>query len=327
MSIYSPVTDFAILSVFSRVGLFNFRQVHQLMIEISEPEYSWNFMELLKISTVTYFLKFLLTMLSDWACLILLLGFLVVLAYQHCVKLWPFLLQFVQYVFFLTGQNPIYHNGNMVRAVSLTYWCFFIAGFRTWDLPFVFLTGIGRWIASDFSNLSHTWFLDRFWVTIDRNNSLTVLCQFLKSQSLFVFKLGQYPSSDFGVFFFSASLKSLQSLFTDIANVRKCCLLSLTVFRHFQRFWNKVVLGPNSFDGSLIVSEKSKSVVFLGNMKSTNLLCSVVPGFRYSRRTFSSLIHCSVNIENIFIAPIKGLEYFVVLRYVFKFFRNVRRGE
>ena len=33
----------------------------------------------------------------------------------------------------------------------------------------------------------------------------------------------------------SASLKSLQSLFTDAANVRKSCWLSLTVLKHFQR--------------------------------------------------------------------------------------------
>ena len=33
----------------------------------------------------------------------------------------------------------------------------------------------------------------------------------------------------------SDSLKSLQSLFTDAANVRKSCWLSLTVLRHFQR--------------------------------------------------------------------------------------------
>ena len=84
----------------------------------------------------------------------------------------------------------------------------------------------------------------------------------------------------------SASLKSLQSLFTGSANVRKFCWLSLTVFRHFQRLWNKVVLGPDNLESSLIVSEKSKSVVFLSNMKSTNLLCSVVPSFLNSRRTF-----------------------------------------
>ena len=94
------ISDFAVLSVFSKVGLFNFRQVRQLIIEISELESSWNLMELLKISTVTYFLKFLLTVSSDWAGLILLLGFLVMLAYQDWVKLWPFLLQFLQYFFF-----------------------------------------------------------------------------------------------------------------------------------------------------------------------------------------------------------------------------------
>ena len=110
MLIFSPVTDLAVLSVFRRVGLFNFRQVRQLMIEILEPKSSWNLMELWKISTVTYFLKFLLTMSSDWACLILLLGFLIMLTYQHWVKLWPFLLQFLQYFFFLTGQNFLQCN-------------------------------------------------------------------------------------------------------------------------------------------------------------------------------------------------------------------------
>ena len=84
----------------------------------------------------------------------------------------------------------------------------------------------------------------------------------------------------------SASLKSIQSLFPDAANPRKSCWLSLTVFRHFQRLWNKVVLGPNSSDRSLIVSEKSKYVVFLGNMKFTNLLFSVVPSFLNRRRNF-----------------------------------------
>ena len=164
MLIISPVTDFAVLSVFAMVGWFNFRQVRQFIIEISEPESSWNFMELLKISTVTYFLKFLLTVSSDWACLILLLGFLIMLAYQHWVKSWPFLLQFLLYLSSWLNRissNAIYHNGNMVQAVL------FIARFKTWDLPFVFLRGIGGWLASDFflsephliprSFLSHTW--------------------------------------------------------------------------------------------------------------------------------------------------------------------------
>ena len=53
------------------------------------------------------------------------------------------------------------------------------------------------------------------------------------------------------------------------------------------------MLGLNSSDRSLIVSEKSKSVVFLGNMKSTSLLCSVVPSFLNSGRTFFLLGHCS----------------------------------
>ena len=39
------------------------------------------------------------------------------------------------------------------------------------------------------------------------------------------------------------------------------------------------MLDLNSFYRSLIVSEKSKSVVLLGYMKSMNLLCSVVPVF------------------------------------------------
>ena len=112
MLIFSPVTDFAVLSVFSKVGLFNFRQVHQLMIEISEPESSWNLMELLKISTVTYFLKFLLTISSDWTCLILLLGFLVLLAYQHWIKLWPFFIAIFAIFFLLdwTEFHPMPFN-------------------------------------------------------------------------------------------------------------------------------------------------------------------------------------------------------------------------
>ena len=205
MLIFLPVTDFAVLSVFSRVGLFNFRQVRQLMIEISEPESSWNFMELLKISTVKYFLKFLLTISSDWACLILLLGFLVMLASQHWVNLRPFFYCNFCNIFSSwldrISSNAIYHNGNMVQAFfKKPIGVLFIVGFRTWDLPFVFLRRIGRWIASDFSNMNHTRFIGRFWVTLDRNYSLIVLCQFLESQSLFVFKLGQYPSTDFGVF-------------------------------------------------------------------------------------------------------------------------------
>ena len=56
------------------------------------------------------------------------------------------------------------------------------------------------------------------------------------------------------------------------------------------------MLGPNSSDRSLIVSEKSKSVVFLGNMKSTNLLCSVVPSFLIVNVTFFFLLgHCSLS--------------------------------
>ena len=49
----------------------------------------------------------------------------------------------------------------------------------------------------------------------------------------------------------------------------------------------------DSFESSLIVSEKSKSMVFLGYMKSTNLLCSVVPNFLNSRRTFfyKAIVH------------------------------------
>ena len=57
------------------------------------------------------------------------------------------------------------------------------------------------------------------------------------------------------------------------------------------------MLGPNKSDRSLIVYEKSKSVVFLGNMKSTNLLCSVIPSFLNSRRTFFLLGHCSVYVK------------------------------
>ena len=36
MLIFLPVPDFAVLSVFSKVGLFNFRQVRQLMIKIDD---------------------------------------------------------------------------------------------------------------------------------------------------------------------------------------------------------------------------------------------------------------------------------------------------
>ena len=148
-----------------------------------------------------------------------------------------------------------------------------------------------------FSNMNHTWFLDRFWVTLDRNYSLIVLCQFCSFSSRrltlasSVENIKHLKSSAVT----SACLKSLQSLFPAAANVRKSCWLSLTVFRHFQRLWNKVVLGPNSSDRSLIVSEISKSVVFLGNMKSRNLLGSVVPSYLNSRSTLFSLGHCSLS--------------------------------
>ena len=84
------------------------------------------------------------------------------------------------------------------------------------------------------------------------------------------------------------------------------------------------MLGPNSADRTLIVSKKSKSVVFLGNMKSTDLLCSVVPNFLNSRRTFffTGLLF-TVYVENIFIAPVNGLERFAVLWYVFECFNRV----
>ena len=164
-------------------------------------------------------------------------------------------------------------------------------------MRFAFLRGIGGWLASDFSNLSHTWFLDRFWVTLEREELLfdsplpifwrVNLCSFssLVSTRRLTWVSSAYAGPCVNIKHLkssavsSASLKSLQSLLTDAANVRKSCWLSLVVFRHFQRLWNKVVLGPNSSDRSLIVSEQSKSLVFLGNMKSTNLLCSVVPQF------------------------------------------------
>ena len=94
------------------------------------------------------------------------------------------------------------------------------------------------------------------------------------------------------------------------------------LIRHFQRLWNKVVLGPNSSDRTLIVTEKSKSVVFLGNMKCTNLLSSVVPSFLNSRLTFFSLGHCSQSTLKIS-SPVKGLECFVILWYVFECFNRV----
>ena len=90
--------------------------------------------------------------------------------------------------------------------------------------------------------------------------------------------------------------------------------------------WNKVVLCPNSSDRSLIGSEKSKSVVFWGNMKSTNLLCSIFPSFLNSRCTFFFFFtrpFFTDYVENIFIAPVKCLERFVVLWYVFECFNLV----
>ena len=118
MLILSPVTDFPVLSVFSKVGSFNFRQVYQFIIVISESESSWNLMELLKILTFTYFFKFLLTVSSDWACLILLYCFLILLAYQHWVKWWSFLLQFLQYFFLLywTEFHPMSFSTLVTRS-------------------------------------------------------------------------------------------------------------------------------------------------------------------------------------------------------------------
>ena len=86
------------------------------------------------------------------------------------------------------------------------------------------------------------------------------------------------------------------------------------------------MLGQKSSDRSLIVSEKSESVVFLGNMKSTNLLCSVVPSFLNSRRVFFFFTRplFTVYVENIFIAPVKSLKRFVVLLYVFECINRVK---
>ena len=79
-------------------------------------------------------------------------------------------------------------------------------------------------------------------------------------------------------------------------------MFSFTVYLCFSG--NKVVLGPNSFESSLIVSEKSKSVVFLGNMKSTNLICSVVTKLNclkfnssLNRRIKFQTIQSSINIQ------------------------------
>ena len=63
-------------------------------------------------------------MSSDWAYLILLLGFLFMLVYKHWVKLWSFF--FCNFCNIFSSRldylsNTIYRNGNMVQAVSLTY--------------------------------------------------------------------------------------------------------------------------------------------------------------------------------------------------------------
>ena len=123
------------------------------------------------------------------------------------------------------------------------------------------LTEITLWLSSaDFWRVNVCWF-----------SSLVSTCRLASASSV-----DTWPCANINLFNLSAvssaSLKSSQSLFTVAANVRKSCWLSLTVFPYFQRLWSKVVLDPNSSDRSLIVFEKSKSVVFLGNMKSTNLL-------------------------------------------------------
>ena len=127
----------------------------------------------------------------------------------------------------------------------------FIAGFRTWNLLSVFFRGMGCWLTSDFSNPCHTWisiFFEshlkeitlwqssaNFWRVNTCSFSSLVSTRRLTSASSAHTKpctnIKHLKSSAVS----SANLKSLQSLFTDAANVRKSCWLSLTVFRHFQR--------------------------------------------------------------------------------------------
>ena len=105
MFIVSPVTERVVFFVLSKAGLFRRHHVCKFIIEISEPESSWNFTVLLKILTVKYLRKFPSLLSPD--CLILFQGFLDFLAYQQCVTSCPTLPQFLQVNFFFAGQDLI----------------------------------------------------------------------------------------------------------------------------------------------------------------------------------------------------------------------------
>ena len=81
--------------------------------------------------------------------------------------------------------------------------------------------------------------------------------------------------------------KSSQVLLITDAYVVKSSDSFFWIFKNFNLLWNKDSLGFNNSFRSSIVSFDFKSHVFLGKMKSVNLLCSLVPSFESKSLFFS----------------------------------------
>ena len=81
--------------------------------------------------------------------------------------------------------------------------------------------------------------------------------------------------------------KSSQVLLITDAYVVKSSDSFFWIFKHLHLLWNKDNLGLNNSFRSSIVSLNFKSCVFLGKMKSMNLLSSLVPSFESKSLIFS----------------------------------------
>ena len=100
----------------------------------------------------------------------------------------------------------------------------------------------------------------------------------------------------------SAGLKLLQSFFTDAAKVRKSCWLSLTVFRHFQRLWNKVVF----FFFTTPLFTFYVENISLAPVKSLERLIVLL----YVFKCFNQVADCTLGIYHVFSEILKQFNEF-----------------
>ena len=89
--ILSPVTVRAVSLVIFIIGLFNFLQVGNFIIDKSEPESNWNLTDLFSTLTVMYLQMTLSGLSSLFVCLTL---FLIIFLFLHCESLCQNLSQF-----------------------------------------------------------------------------------------------------------------------------------------------------------------------------------------------------------------------------------------